>query len=57
MNILLDMWILVMPIKTLSQIKRPKRDKIILMAIFGVGGLSCLAGLVFAHVESAELTS
>ncbi|PMD46691.1 hypothetical protein L207DRAFT_561974 [Hyaloscypha variabilis F] len=45
-NILLDMWILVMPIKTLTQIKRPKRDKIILMAIFGVGGLSCLAGII-----------
>jgi hypothetical protein len=45
------MWILVMPIRTLTGIKRPKRDKIILMAIFGVGALSCLARLVFDDFE------
>jgi hypothetical protein len=50
-NILLDIWILVMPIRTLTQIKRPSRDKIILMAIFGVGALSCLAGSVLEHFK------
>jgi hypothetical protein len=40
-----------MPIRTLIQIKRPTRDKIILIAIFGVGALSCLAAFVCEHFK------
>jgi hypothetical protein len=40
-----------MPIRTLIQIKRPTRDRIILIAIFGVGALSCLAAFVCEHFK------
>jgi len=45
-NILVDIWIIGLPIKTLSGIKRPKRDKIVLFVVFGVGGFSCISRLV-----------
>jgi hypothetical protein len=56
-NILLDIWILVMPMRTLTRIKRPRRDKVILAAIFGVGGLSCIAGSVFEHFKTPQVTT
>lgn len=45
-NIIVDIWILVLPIKTLSGIKRPTRDKIVLLVIFGVGAFSCLSSII-----------
>ncbi|KAL2065758.1 hypothetical protein VTL71DRAFT_3428 [Oculimacula yallundae] len=38
-NILIDIWILVLPIRTLKNIKRSTRDKVVLFIIFGVGGI------------------
>jgi len=45
-NIIVDIWILVMPISTLRHIKRPKRDKIVLFIVFGIGGFSCISSIV-----------
>jgi len=45
-NIIVDIWILVMPISTLKNINRPRRDKIVLFIVFGVGGFSCISRLV-----------
>ncbi|KAH8812852.1 hypothetical protein F5884DRAFT_878858 [Xylogone sp. PMI_703] len=45
-NVVIDIWILVLPIKTLSNIKRPKREKMILYAVFGAGIFSCISGIV-----------
>jgi hypothetical protein len=32
-----------MPLKTLKEIKRPTREKIVLFIVFGIGGLSCIS--------------
>jgi len=45
LNILIDMWILILPLNTLKGIKRPQRDKIVLFVIFGTGAFSCLSRL------------
>jgi len=45
-NIVLDIWILVMPLKTLKDIRRPRRDKIVLFIIFGIGAFSCISSIV-----------
>lgn len=50
-NIVVDIWILVMPIKTLKNIKRPKRDKIVLFIVFGIGAFSCISRSVLCALE------
>ncbi|RFU35620.1 hypothetical protein B7463_g717, partial [Scytalidium lignicola] len=45
-NIIMDIWILVLPIKTLIRIKRPRKEKFILFAVFGAGVFSCISGIV-----------
>ncbi|XMA15081.1 hypothetical protein WAI453_007872 [Rhynchosporium graminicola] len=45
-NILIDIWITILPIKTLSNIKWSTRDKIVLFVIFGVGGFSCISSII-----------
>lgn len=43
-NVLMDIWILVLPIKTIMHIRRPKREKYVLYAVFGAGVFSCISG-------------
>lgn len=45
-NIIIDVVILALPINTLKDIKRGKRDKIVLFILFGVGGFSCISSIV-----------
>lgn len=42
-NILVDIWILLLPVRTLIGIKRPRSQKLGLLAIFGIGGFACVA--------------
>ncbi|KAF2714561.1 integral membrane protein [Pleomassaria siparia CBS 279.74] len=48
-NILADIWILALPIKTLMSIQRPKGEKIALIVIFSLGVFSCIASIVRLH--------
>lgn len=48
-NILVDIWILVLPIKTLLKVQRPTREKFALVAIFSLGVISCIASIVRLH--------
>ncbi|KXH39162.1 integral membrane protein [Colletotrichum nymphaeae SA-01] len=48
-NIVTDIWILVLPIKTLMGILRPRREKIALGIIFGVGVLATITSIVRLH--------
>jgi hypothetical protein len=48
-NILIDIWILVLPITTLLKIQRPKREKAALVGIFSLGVFSCIASIVRLH--------
>ncbi|KAK1689348.1 integral membrane protein [Colletotrichum godetiae] len=48
-NIVTDIWILVLPIKTLMGILRPRREKIALGIIFGVGVFATITSIVRLH--------
>jgi hypothetical protein len=48
-SILIDIWILVLPITTLLKIQRPKREKAALVGIFSLGVFSCIASIVRLH--------
>ncbi|KAK3325943.1 hypothetical protein B0H66DRAFT_143991 [Apodospora peruviana] len=48
-NIVTDIWILLLPIKTLREINRPNREKIALFLIFGVGTFAAVASIVRLH--------
>jgi hypothetical protein len=41
----LDVWILVLPLQVLLSIQRPGREKTALLAIFALGGFSCIASI------------
>ncbi|KAK0111669.1 hypothetical protein ONS95_002014 [Cadophora gregata] len=56
-NILLDIWILLLPVRTLSNIKRSRRDKIVLLIIFGVGGFSCISSIIRLYTIKVFATS
>ncbi|KAK5657831.1 hypothetical protein OQA88_2904 [Cercophora sp. LCS_1] len=45
-NIVTDLWILALPIPTLRNIQRPKREKIALFLIFGAGTFAATASIV-----------
>ncbi|RFU31307.1 hypothetical protein B7463_g4999, partial [Scytalidium lignicola] len=45
-NVVMDIWILVLPIKTIANIKRPRKEKFVLYAVFGAGVFSCISGIV-----------
>ncbi|ORY05182.1 hypothetical protein BCR34DRAFT_491046 [Clohesyomyces aquaticus] len=45
-NIITDIWILALPIKTLWSIQRPNREKAALVAVFGLGIFSCICSIV-----------
>lgn len=45
-HILMDLWILVLPLKIIIQIPRPPREKIALFIIFGLGIISTLAAII-----------
>ncbi|KAL0936270.1 uncharacterized protein CTRU02_208485 [Colletotrichum truncatum] len=48
-NIITDIWILVLPIKTLMGILRPRKEKIALTIIFGVGAFATITSIVRLH--------
>ncbi|KAK3685176.1 hypothetical protein B0T22DRAFT_482166 [Podospora appendiculata] len=48
-NIITDIWILALPIKTLREIHRPTREKVALLIIFGVGTFAAVASIVRLH--------
>ncbi|OCL04652.1 hypothetical protein AOQ84DRAFT_415628 [Glonium stellatum] len=45
-NIITDIWIIGLPVKTLLKIQRPRREKIALFVVFGMGIFSCIASIV-----------
>ena len=45
-HILLDVWILALPVKTLSLLQLPKREKTVLLAVFLMGVFSTVASIV-----------
>jgi hypothetical protein len=45
-NIVADIWILVIPIPTLLKVQRPRRDKLALIVVFSLGAFSCIASIV-----------
>ncbi|KAI8941917.1 hypothetical protein NX059_000032 [Plenodomus lindquistii] len=45
-NILADIWILILPITTLLKVQRPTREKVALVGIFSLGVFSCIASIV-----------
>jgi hypothetical protein len=48
-NILIDIWILLLPIPTLLKVQRPAREKAALVAIFSLGVFSTSASIVRLH--------
>ncbi|OLN97091.1 hypothetical protein CCHL11_02148 [Colletotrichum chlorophyti] len=48
-NIVTDVWILILPIKTLTGILRPKREKVALGVIFGVGVFATITSIIRLH--------
>ncbi|KAF2459140.1 hypothetical protein BDY21DRAFT_362619 [Lineolata rhizophorae] len=48
-NIVTDIWIIGLPIRTLSSIQRPNREKLALFVVFGMGVFSCVASIVRLH--------
>ncbi|KAF2875229.1 hypothetical protein BDV95DRAFT_456886, partial [Massariosphaeria phaeospora] len=48
-NIITDIWILALPVRTLLKIQRPKREKFALLGIFSLGVFSCIASIVRLH--------
>jgi hypothetical protein len=48
-NILIDVWIIVLPISTILKVQRPKREKAALVGIFCLGAFSCFASIVRLH--------
>ncbi|KAG9189447.1 hypothetical protein G6011_06315 [Alternaria panax] len=45
-NIIADIWILLLPITTLLKVQRPRREKFALVIIFSLGTFSCIASIV-----------
>jgi hypothetical protein len=61
-NIILDLWILFLPLKVLLSIQRPGREKTALLAIFALGAFSCIASIarlysvrIFTKVRNPSL--
>lgn len=48
-NIIVDIWLLGLPIQTLLKIQRPKREKFGLIFVFGLGILSLIFSIVRLH--------
>ncbi|KAK0720169.1 integral membrane protein [Lasiosphaeris hirsuta] len=48
-NIVTDIWILIIPFKTLHGIQRPRHEKVALFCIFGVGAFATVASIVRLH--------
>jgi len=46
---LTDFWILLLPLKTLKGIQRPKQEKIALFVIFGIGSFAAVASIIRLH--------
>ncbi|KAF2864953.1 hypothetical protein BDV95DRAFT_600138 [Massariosphaeria phaeospora] len=45
-HILVDLWILVLPVKLFRSIKRPTREKLVLLLVFSLGAFSTIASIV-----------
>ena len=45
-NIVVDIWILFLPVEALLRIQRPKREKTALICIFALGALSCISSII-----------
>jgi hypothetical protein len=46
LNILIDIFILILPLPLILSIQRPVREKSALLAIFALGAFSCIASIV-----------
>jgi len=49
LNIITDVWIFALPIKTLRSINRPNQEKVTLIGIFGIGMLATIMSIVRLH--------
>ncbi|OCK80777.1 hypothetical protein K432DRAFT_327625 [Lepidopterella palustris CBS 459.81] len=45
-NIITDIWVTALPVRTLMSIQRPKREKAGLVLIFAMGAFSCVAAII-----------
>ncbi|KAK6580792.1 hypothetical protein PZA11_007028 [Diplocarpon coronariae] len=45
-NIVVDTWILLLPIKSLWYMKRETRERIVFFVLFGIGALSCISSIL-----------
>ncbi|KAK6541429.1 hypothetical protein TWF694_007240 [Orbilia ellipsospora] len=57
LHILLDVWVLVLPIPTLLKIKRPGTQKVVLLGIFLIGGLAAAVSCVRLYAIRIFTTS
>ncbi|KAH7408700.1 hypothetical protein DE146DRAFT_386445 [Phaeosphaeria sp. MPI-PUGE-AT-0046c] len=48
-NILVDIWILILPVATLLKVRRPRKEKVALVSIFSLGVFSTIASIVRLH--------
>ncbi|CAO2650054.1 Nn.00g013460.m01.CDS01 [Neocucurbitaria sp. VM-36] len=56
-NIIIDLWIIALPVKVLSSIQRPAREKYAVMGVFALGVLSCIASIVRLYSVRIYTTS
>ncbi|KAF1961961.1 hypothetical protein CC80DRAFT_531720 [Byssothecium circinans] len=48
-NIITDIWIIALPVRTLLKIQRPSHEKFALIVVFSLGVFSCIASIVRLH--------
>ncbi|KNG46220.1 adp-ribose pyrophosphatase [Stemphylium lycopersici] len=48
-HILIDIWILLLPITTILKVRRPRREKLALIGVFSLGIFSCIASIARLH--------
>lgn len=48
-HILVDIWILLLPITTILKVQRPRREKLALIGVFSLGIFSCIASIARLH--------
>lgn len=48
-NIITDIWIIALPVKALMKINRPRKEKIALILIFGVGTFATITSIIRLH--------
>lgn len=56
-NIVIDLWIIALPVKVVWSIQRPRREKYALVGIFALGVFSCIASIIRLYSVRIYTTS